>query len=424
MNRWMVIVGMLLGLGTSVPAADLWDLPPLRYSDTPATDPIATLAAELAAGTRTAEGATPLARLRFILRLLDVPPESQILVFSKTSKQNALIHPGHPRAIYFNENAYVGYVPGGLIEVIAHDPVLGVVFYHIDPGADARPPVIQRDLSDCLSCHGTARTESVPGMLVRSVFPDDTGQPVLPLGSFLTTHRSPIPERWGGYYVTGHSSLPHFGNRTFQESANRPPASPSPALATLAGTIDTAPYLRPTSDIVALLVLEHQCAVHNLFSAAAIQYRRLDWLGKSLNPEADPATGAAGQHADHAAIGIVDALLFKDEAPLGDGGIDGDPAFQDQFTARFPKTPAGHSLADFNLNDRLFKHRCSFMIYSKAFAAMPDRVKTAVFSRLHAALQPAAAIAPQLKPQERSRIDEILRATVPGYALPPTAIKD
>ena len=55
---------------------------------------------------------------------------------------------------------------------------------------------------------------------------------------------------------------------------------------------------------------------------------------------------------------------------------------------------------------------------------MPDRVKTAVFSRLHAALQPAAAIAPQLKPQERSRIDEILRATVPGYALPPTAIKD
>jgi hypothetical protein len=143
-------------------------------------------------------------------------------------------------------------------------------------------------------------------------------------------------------------------------------------------------------------------------------------LQQALNPQADPATGAAGQQADHAARGIVDALLFKDEAPLGDGGIDGDPAFQEAFTARFPKTAAGHSLADFNLNDRLFKHRCSFMVHSKAFAALPERVKAAVFSRLREALQADAspAVAAHLKPQERKRIDEILRETVPGYALP------
>ena len=415
MKRWTTALGILLSLGNPGLAAELWELPPVNYADTPASDRLAELAAGLAKGTRTAEGNTPLERLRFVLRLLDVPPESQILVFSKTSKQNSLIHPGRPRAIYFNENAYVGYVPSGMIEAIVHDPLLGVIFYHIDPGDGPRPPVIQRDSSDCLACHGTARTEAVPGLLVRSVYPDATGQPLLPLGSFLSTQSSPLPERWGGYYVTGRSSLPHLGNRTFQETAERPPAVAAPARTTLADTIDTTPYLRPTSDIVALMVLEHQCALHNLLTAAAMQYRRIDWLQRALNPQADPAAGAAGQHADHAALGIVDALLFKNEAPLGDEGIDGDPAFQEAFTARFPKTPTGHSLADFNLSDRLFKLRCSFMIYSKAFAAMPERVKTAVFARLRDALQDPA-IAPQLKPQERARIDEILRATVPGYA--------
>ena len=415
MLQWTSVLGMLLSLGTPALAAELWELPPVNYADTPASDPLAELAAGLAKGTRSAEGDTPLERLRFVLRLLEVPPESQILVFSKTSKQNALIHPGHPRAIYFNENAYVGYVPSGMIEAIVHDPLLGVIFYQIDPGDGLRPPVIQRDCSDCLACHGTARTEAVPGLLVRSVFPDASGQPLLPLGSFLTTQRSPLPERWGGYYVTGRSSLPHLGNRTFLDSAERPPAVAAPARPTLADTIDTTRYLRSTSDIVALMVLEHQCALHNQFTAAAMQYRRLHWLQQALNPQADPAVGAAGQHADHAALGIVDALLFKDEASLGDEGIDGDPAFQDAFTARFPKTPTGHSLADFNLSDRLFKLRCSFMIYSKAFAALPERVKTAAFARLHEALQ-GTAIAPQLKPQERARIDEILRATVPGYA--------
>ena len=417
MMNQLSVIGILCGLAVPAAAADLWDLPPLNYSETAASDPVASLAASLAAGTRTIEGSTPLERLRFVLKLLDVPAESQILVFSKTSKQNSLIHPGHPRAIYFNEHSYVGYVPGGLIEVIAHDPLLGVVFYHIDPGSSPRQPVIQRDNSDCLSCHGTARTESVPGMLVRSVYPDVSGQPVLPLGSFLTTQTSPINERWGGYYVTGHSSLPHLGNRTYQESVNRPPATAS-ALADLTDTIDTAPYLRPTSDVVALMVLEHQCALHNQFTAAAIQYRRLHWLQKSLDPNADPATGSAGRQADHAAIAIVDSLLFKGEASLGEDGIEGDPAFQEQFTARFPKTPEGRSLAEFNLNDRLFKHRCSFMIHSKPFAAMPDRVKSAVFQRLHAALQgpEAATLSPHLKPQERARIADILRSTVPGFA--------
>jgi hypothetical protein len=202
-------------------ATDIWDMPPLRYSDTAATDPLAVLAAGAPPGMVVANARTPLDRLRFVLKLLDVPEESQVLVFSKTSKQNPLIHPGNPRCLFFNENSYVGYVPGGDIEVITHDPVLGAVFYLIGGGNEAQTLRISRDTSQCLSCHGTARTESVPGVLVRSVFPDASGQPLFAQGSFLIDHRSPIRERWGGYYVTGQSSLPHLGNRTFEETVER-----------------------------------------------------------------------------------------------------------------------------------------------------------------------------------------------------------
>jgi hypothetical protein len=411
--RFQTLAALLTTAAAS--AADLWDLPPTRYSDTTPTDPVTLLAADLAAGKREIPGTTPLERVRGILRMLEISEASQILVFSKTSKQNPLIAPAHPRAVFFNENAYVGWVPGGLVELIVHDPALGVNFYTLDP-ADGIPAGkrIQRDVSDCLSCHGTARTESVPGMLVRSVFPDANGQPILPLGSFLIDHRSPIGERWGGYYVTGASSLPHFGNRTFDEAAGRQPPAPAPPVQALTEKIDTSPYPRPTSDIVALMVLEHQCAVHNHLTAAAMQYRRGAWLQQSLDPTADPATGSPGQQADLAARRIVDLLLFKDEAPLGDDGIEGDPAFQETFAARFPRTPDGRSLADFNLSDRLFKHRCSFMVYSKAFAALPAPVRSAVVSRLRAALTTNPA--PHPPAGERARPDQILRATLPEYA--------
>ena len=78
----------ILGIGTALAATDLWDLPPLRYSEANSNDPIARLAAELAKGERKVDGTTPLEKLRFVLKLLEIPEESQILVFSKTSKQS------------------------------------------------------------------------------------------------------------------------------------------------------------------------------------------------------------------------------------------------------------------------------------------------------------------------------------------------
>ena len=270
----------------SAPAdTDVWDLPPLRYSDASATDSLAKLAADLASGVRKLEGATGLDRLRFVLKELRVPEASQVLVFSKTSFQNPLIHPQNPRSLYFSEEAYVGYVPGGHIEAIVQDPLLGPVFYVIE-SAKAGGLKIQRDTSSCIDCHGTSNTEGVPGMQVRSVFSDLDGRPLFAMGTRQVNHETPLAGRWGSYYVTGRSSLPHLGNRTYVENG---PAAPQPSdLPDLAHTLEVSKYLRPTSDIVALLVLEHQCRLHNLLNAATLQYRRAAYLTRALDPEADP----------------------------------------------------------------------------------------------------------------------------------------
>ena len=122
-------------------------------------------------GTAASLGVSRLEVLAAVLKALDVPVESQGLVFSKTSKQNDLITPRNPRAVYFGDNAYVGYVPGGSIEVAAFDPVLGPVFYLMSMDGRGSDGWIQRDNS-CLQCHGTSRTELVPGLLVRSVYAD------------------------------------------------------------------------------------------------------------------------------------------------------------------------------------------------------------------------------------------------------------
>ena len=404
--------------GSALPApavTDAWDLPPTRYSDTQSNDPLASLDKEIKNG-RDIGHLTGPDLLAFVLKHLGIPPESQILVFSKTSKQNTLIQPQNPRALYFHENAYVGYVPGGDIEAIVHDPILGAVFYLISAGKPDAPPQIRRDTSSCLSCHGTGRTEHTPGVLVRSVFPDENGHPILPLGTFDVDATTPIPERWGGYYVTGHSSLPHLGNRTFIESAQREMPDSAIQHSTLRNTIPTHHYPRETSDIVALMVLEHQCQVHNVIASASLQYRRLTWLRTALDPNANPDEGQAAQVAEQAATKIVHALLFSREADLGDG-VEGDLAFQAAFTRRFPKTKDGKSLADFHLQSRLFKNRCSYMIYSQVFASAPAPIQAAVIRQLRAILTETAQPDhfPHLKSSERKRILAILQETLPAW---------
>ncbi len=406
--RWIVLLVSTLPLHADV---DAWDLPPVSYSDTPARDRMAALAEKWQHDPSSLRGTTPLERVREILAALEIPESSQVLVFSKTSKQNGLINPSNPRALYFSSDCYFGYVPGGMMEVIIQDAALGPVFYVIDPGNATTPPKVERDTNDCLSCHGTARTENAPGLLVRSVYPNEDGRPLLSMGSGLITHQTPVEERWGGYYVTGSISLPHLGNRTYTDGREAEPERTD--WPDLTAKINVSKYPRSTSDVVALMVLEHQCQAHNLLTAATMNYRRAYYLGKAIDPQGDPDQGSAGRVADQAADKIVQWFLFAGEAEQGADGVEGDGGFQREFEASVPHAGDGASLAEFQLNGRIFKHRCSYMIYSEAFRSLPDRVKSRVITGLRAVLEATTVTDayPDMKVPERRKTAKILHET-------------
>ena len=407
-SRWFILLFLTSPLRAEVEA---WEMEPVRYSASIATDRLTRLAEKWTKDPASLPGATPLERVRAILAELKVPEASQILVFSKTSKQADLITPANPRALYFSSDCYCGYVPGGVMEIAIQDPQLGPVFYTIDVGNPERPPRVERNTSECLSCHSTRRTESVPGLFLRSVYPGGDGQPQFALGSRTVNHQTPVAERWGGYYVTGSISRPHLGNRTYVDDS---PAQPQRfAWKDLRGKIDTQKYLRATSDVAALMVLEHQCQAHNLLTAASMNYRRAAYLAQQINPGSTPDDGSAGRVADSAAAEIVAWFLFCGEADQGEDGVEGDADFQQQFEASIPHTKDGESLADFQLNGRLFKNRCSYMIYSEAFRALPEAVKSRVLAELRTVLTaPTSNDAyPGMKLPERHKITKILHET-------------
>ncbi len=390
---------------------DFWDLPPIRYSDTEATDQISGMAAGLAAGKLHIEGDTDLKRLEFVLSKLGISVESQVLVFSKTSLQNGLIRPENPRCLFFSEDAYVGYVPGGALEAVIQDPVIGAVFYLIEIGAK-EDLLIDRDTNNCLSCHATSRTEGVPGMLIRSVYPDEHGHPLLHFGTNDVSHETPLEHRWGGWYVTGNSSLPHLGNRVFSEKSNREPLISS--LANLEEFINVSKYPLPTSDIVSLVVLEHQCKMHTLLNAGTMNYRRARHFMETIDPESDPDSGSAGTVSESWAEKIVECMFFKDEADLGEG-IEGDPAFQKAFASQFPRTKDGDSLAEFRLYGRIFKNRCSYMVYSDAFRGLPVSMKEKVIASMKRVLDGTHPKIDWIGASERKRISHILEETLEAW---------
>lgn len=405
--RTLALISILLLPPWIPPAQEKWELPPILYSKTKTTDPIARLAKAIASGESALPKGPENEVLRFLLTTLGIADSSQILVYSKTSAQNYFISPSTPRALYFNENAYVGHVLGGGFEIIVQDPQVGMAFYFIEHREGKYD--IQRDTSSCLNCHATRRTESIPGLTVRSVPTDENGNLLLTLGTSRTDHRTPIGKRWAGFYVTGSSTLPHLGNRIFSAGDPLEPTASSPQPKDLGDRIDVSRYLRGTSDIVALMVLEHQCLVHNLINRVAADHRHAMWRESALGggKENSGATPALPKIRE-----LVDALLFKDEAPIGDTGVDGSADFQRDFSVRFPKTREGDSLADFHLANRIFKNRCSYMVYSEAFGHLPEAARIAVLRELRQRLENGVGWIPET---ERRRILRILSETVADF---------
>ena len=193
-----------------------FERPPIDYHNAPVNDAVAQLAKRLASGETKLDYQPTLGYLPAVLKELNIPVDSQSLVFSKTSLQLMRISPKHPRAIYFNDDIYVGYCDNGdVLELAATDKQQGAIFYTISQKEVASPKIV-RDRGNCLACHASSRTQNVPGYLVRSVFPDASGQPRYGNGTYLTDHTSEFPKRWGGWYVTGtHGSMRHMGNTNY-----------------------------------------------------------------------------------------------------------------------------------------------------------------------------------------------------------------
>jgi hypothetical protein len=369
---------------------------PIHYRSENLSDPIAKLQKQMDRGEVTLDYEPAHGYLKSVLRALGIAINSQTLVFSKTSFQYPKISPERPRALYFNDDVYVGQVhEGQSLEFVSFDPMQGAIFYILDEHRVARPR-FERAVLDCVQCHvAPSTTRGVPGVMVRSVATRATGFPAGGAPTFLTGHESPLKDRWGGWYVTGAGGAPvHMGNATVsaEGSAKR-----------VDSALDTTQYLTNTSDMVAHLVLAHQTQMHNLITQTNYQTRL------ALNSKAAP------QQYERPAEQLVRYLLFAGEARL-ESPVNGGSGYAEEFAAKGPRDSRGRSLRDFDLRTRIFKYPCSYLIYSEAFDAIPEPAKGYIYRRLFDVLSgreqdPAFAY---LSADDRRAILEILVATKPG----------
>jgi hypothetical protein len=309
-------------------------------------------------------------------------------------------------------------VNGGFMELAAQDPEQGIVFYTFGqnegPGllrifASSSNSYFQRT-NTCLSCHVSYATLGVPGMLLRSVFPDADGAPQYQAGSFVTDHRLPIKQRWGGWYVTGKDeSVIHLGNGTLEDVDHPEKMENKLALKTLNSRFDTSLYLSPYSDIAALMVFDHQMRMMNLLT-------RVNWEARYALYQ--HSSGLATRLRE-AAIEFVDYLLFIDEAEI-EAPIHGSSGVAEKFSAQEPRDSRGRSLRQLDLKRRLLKYPCSYMIYSDAFNALPAPAKEAIYKRMWEILsgREKQLKYTKLRSWDRQAIVEILRDTkkdLPDY---------
>ncbi len=380
------------------------DHPAITYRTRSTTSVVDALSARVQAGQVNLPYDDTTGYLKPVLDALNVSVDSQMVVFSKTSLQLNNIQPRNPRVIYFNDSVAVAWVRGGFIEIAAHDPVQGAVFYRV-LRAVTGPPAFFRDDS-CLSCHNAFATLNVPGFLAKSVPSAVDGSGLPWLGNYLTDHRSPIVERWAGWYVTGKTGTSHHLGNAPLANRNADDLTIDAAnlnLADLRSRFDTSAYLSPHSDVVALLVFDHQIRMMNLLTRIGWQARTLAHDGKS---DAAIVTGLRDIASE-----TVDYLLFVDEAPVS--GVSGTSGFAESFGKRGPRDSKGRSLRDFDLQQRLFTNPCSYMIYSEAFERLPPSAKSAIYQRLWEVLS-GGVRAPKyarLSSADRDRIIEILRET-------------
>lgn len=383
--------------------------PAIAWATSPTSDPVAALNRKLESGDAALvfePGGS--GYLRSVLAALDVPVDSQMLVLSRTGVQRMVTSPANPRALFYNEQVAVGFIRRSpFLELVAHDPEQGAVFYTLDQRATDRPAFSRQ--SGCVTCHVASATLEVPGFMTRSLAAGPDGTLKLRLGNQeLVDHRTPFGRRWGGWFVTGrHGRSTHLGNTVVEAGAERRSLVPagSQNAASLDGAVDLTSYPAATSDVVALAVFDHQTRALNLLTRLGWEARVAEHEGQT--PLETPIVTAT--LAD-----LVDYLLFVGEAPMP-GGLGGLPGFAAWFSARGPKDATGRTLHALDLTTRLMRYPLSYTIDSPAFDALPGDIRAEVYRGLaHVLVEgDTSAKYAHLSAGDRRAIVEILRDTKP-----------
>lgn len=317
--------------------------------------------------------------LKSILKQLHVPESSQCLVFSKTSGQVEFISPKTPRALYFTDNAYVAWMQGSpRLEIAALDPKKGTIFYAVDQKPGGKPRFERR--LECMRCHFGAKTLGAPGLLVGSAFTKSDGVATSQVYEFVSGHNSPLNMRWGGWYVTGTCENDvHLGNSFLTDIYHPEKFDPKPGtnVTDLSDRFDVSKYLAPTSDIVALMVLDDAVRMHDMIIHAGLEAR----FAADDRKRGGSAPGWPEKRIANAAEPLLAYMLFRDESHLK-GRLQGSPDFVRDFERGGPRDHLGRSLRELDLNKRLFKYPCSYLIYTNEFDALPKEMKEFIWKRL------------------------------------------
>lgn len=407
-------------------AVDEFEKEPILYSKSTPDNRVERLKVAIESEQKTLQKAPEFGYLPELLKALEVPVESQTLVFSKTSLQMRRISPRTPRAIYFSDDVYVGFCQSGdVLEISAVDPKLGTVFYSVDQHSPDQP-VIQRQTESCLVCHSSSRMEGVPGHIIRSLYVDAGGQPLLSAGSRTVDHTTPVKDRWGGWYVTGtHGAQKHLGNLVIRGRDVEEPVDNSEGqnVTDLKFRINPDRYLSAHSDIVALMVLEHQALVHNRLTKANFETRQALAYDEMMRKMLDKPEGAllesTVRRIQSVSERLVEALLFVNEAKLTEP-LKGTSGYAERFVTQGRRDDQGRSLRDLDMSTRMLKYPCSYLIYSEAFEQLPKAAKDSVLQKLWDVLSGSDVSEKysHLSPDDRRAILEILLQTksdLPDY---------
>jgi hypothetical protein len=393
---------------------------PIDYFSDELRDPVAWVNERLAENSVVLTAVPQHGYLPALLSQLNIPIESQLLVYSKTARNPEKVTPQTPRAIYFNDEVTVAWIPDTRdIELTAVDPIKGINFYTLaqpvteseetrpkEPTTKVRtgPRFVRRDR--CLACHAGRSSIDVPGLLLRAFQTDEAGKPLQ--GFSRQTHEMEYEKRWGGWYVLDTPpGFTHQGNLISSAENERHRSEPGfrSSLRSLMNIFEITHYPTDGSTVVAHLVFSHQMHGLNLIIRVGME-SRLDRRSDAENQ-------------------LVRYLTFTDEPALPQALVaHASPASQryiEWFERKSPLDRNRRSLRQFDLKTRTFRYRLSYLIYQPVFQQLPEAARSRIYRRLWSGLT-----APQDSPEafahipleERQEIIRIVAATIddlPNY---------